>query len=446
MSPGAWESFRDDVIGLVTAGVPARAHREGLRRLLVHAVEHSPFHRRRLEGVDLDDLSALPVMTKAQMMDELDDVFTDRRLTRSAVESALAATTSRPLPIVDDYVALASGGCSGNRGLFVYDRPAFASFVTSIARPPIEVTLPPGMPAVKPRVAMVAAGSAVHATGIMAVITENPSAPGLVDAIPATLPIAEIVRRLNAIQPSILGGYASMLVRLAAELRAGRLSIAPAQVHSTSETLHADMRSAIRETFRAPVFDGFGSTEGLFGKSGPDTETMVFNTDMCIVELVDEANQPVAPGVPSARVLLTNLYNFVQPLIRYELTDTFIRQPDAEHGHLRACVCGRSDDILRYDENDIHPITIRSVMVRSPEVTEYQVRQIDRGVEIFVVSEGLDSDDLRTRLESALKDAGLPHPVVVVRAVSALDRHPVTGKLRTFIPLSPSAVGFTATI
>jgi len=72
----------------------------------------------------------------------------------------------------------------------------------------------------------------------------------------------------------------------------------------------------------------------------------VFNTDLCIVELVGADNRPVTPGVPSAKVLVTNLYNVTQPLIRYELTDTFIRQPDAaEHGYLRARVQGRNDEM-----------------------------------------------------------------------------------------------------
>ena len=69
----------------------ADAQRRGLRDLLRHAVEHSPFHARRLAGIDVDavepgDLTRLPVMTKAEMMAGYDDVVTDRRLTRRAVE------------------------------------------------------------------------------------------------------------------------------------------------------------------------------------------------------------------------------------------------------------------------------------------------------------------------------------------------------------------------
>ncbi|MGV7852596.1 hypothetical protein PJM29_30980, partial [Mycobacterium kansasii] len=71
------------------------------------------------------------------------------------------------------------------------------------------------------------------------------------------------------------------------------------------------------------------------GRTGHDDDVLVFSTDMCIVELVDAHNQPVARGAASAKVLVTNLYNLTQPLIRYELTDAFVQQPDAaEHGYL----------------------------------------------------------------------------------------------------------------
>ena len=62
----------------------AHHQRERLRLLLTHAAGHSPFHARRLRWVDpsrleLADLARLPVMTKAEMMAQFDDVVTDRR-------------------------------------------------------------------------------------------------------------------------------------------------------------------------------------------------------------------------------------------------------------------------------------------------------------------------------------------------------------------------------
>jgi phenylacetate-coenzyme A ligase PaaK-like adenylate-forming protein len=418
--------------------------RAGLRALLSDAVARSPFHRERLSGIDVDrvepeDLSRLPVMTKAEMMARLDEVFTDRRLSPAMVEGALAATTSEPVPILDRYIALSSGGSSGRRGVFVLDREALVQFIGALTRPVMaRLWASGGPPPGGLRIAMVAAASAVHATGSAPALSDGERLPFRFHSVPVTLALPDMVARLNSLQPSALSGYPTMLARLADERRAGRLRIAPQAITSTSETLCAAARAAIGDGFGVPVVDAFGSTEGLVGASGPDDPVLVFNSDGCIVELVDEHNRPVPPGVRSAKVLITNLSNRVQPLIRYEMGDSFVQQPDATaSGHLRALVDGRADDMLRWDGIDVHPMVIRAVMVKAPEVVDYQVRQTRRGVDVVALAPAaLDVDRLRDRLATALGNAGVPRPVVTVRAVSALERHPETGKIRRFVPLA----------
>lgn len=448
----AWDRFREDVRSAIVGNDVEQsgwlkcdseriqqAQRDGLRTVLHHAAEHSPFHRRRLAGVDLStvdpgDLSGLPVMTKSEMMDALDDVFTDRRLRTRDLEAALAVTGAEPLPVLGDYVALTSGGCSGRRGIFVFDRPAMTWYLTALMRLPFEIPPAPGTL----RIALVAAPSAVHATGFGAALTSSDGWPARFELVPATLPLAEIVQRLNAMQPLILSGYASMLARLAHEAHGGRLQITPALVAPTNETLLPEMRAVIGEAFGVPVVDGFACTEGLTGKATPDDDVFVLNTDMCIVEFVDAANRPVAPGVPSAKVLITNFTNLIQPLIRYELNDVFVRQPDsAHHGYLRACVQGRSDDVLRYDTTEVHPIVIRSVMVKSPDVIDYQVHQTLGGIEVFAVAtDSLDVDGLAAQLRRALAGAGLCGAHVAIKRVERLERQPASGKLRRFVPIA----------
>ncbi len=208
-------------------------------------------------------------------------------------------------------------------------------------------------------------------------------------------------------------------------------------VTCTSEQLTPDLRAAIRTGFGVPVIDSFASTEGLLGQTLPDEEVHTFADDGCVVELVDQHNRPVPPGTPSAKVLITNLTNRLQPLIRYELTDSFVQQPAVpEHGHLRATVCGRSDDEFAYRGVLIHPLVIRSVLVRHPEIAEYQVRQTSGGIDVDAVApDTLDTVVLRQRLAAALVAAELGDPEVRVHPVPRLEGHPATGKLRRFVPL-----------
>jgi len=412
--------------------------RDTLRALLADAKARSPYHARRLAGVDpegfeLCDLPRLPIMSKAELMANFDDVLTDRRLSRQAAEEVIARTAEEPIPLFGEYLCQASGGSSGRRGIFLLDAEAMVEFASSILRPTI--ARGGGLPAGGLTIAFVAAASAVHATGIAPQIMRG--SPIQFIPVPATLPLAVLVDRLEAIQPRALYGYASMLARLAVERRAGRLRIAPATIVSTSETLLEEQRAVIIAAFGASLVNTFATSEGLVGVSEPDHATLTFASDLCIVELVDEADRPVPVGVRSAKVLVTNLYNRVQPLIRYELEDSFIRDPEAgDSGHLRATVEGRADDILHYGATSIHPLTIRAVMVKTPEVMDYQVRQTPRGIELAVLVEGpLDHISLCERLRAALKEAGLCDPVVGIRAVADLDRSRGTGKLRRFLPL-----------
>ena len=418
----------------------AAHQRDRLRAVLGCAIERSPFHARRLRGIDPDtfevaDLARLPVMTKAHLMSSFDDVVTDRRLERHLVEEHLSSSKHDPSLVLDEYVCLASGGSSGVRGVFVQTVKEYTDMGGSFMRRAVARGIAAGGPAPGGSlIAYVAAGSPIHSTGFgAATATEGPVR---FVAVPATLPLAEIVARLNALQPAALSGYPSRLAQLARESQAGRLRIAPQSVTASSEMLTPQDRAIITNGFGMPVINLFAATEGLVGLSDPGEDVLTFASDMCIAELVDADHRPVPEGTPSARVLVTNLHNLTQPLIRYELTDSFVRHPDAGRGHLRATVDGRADDVFHYGNVSVHPHTIRSELTKSRAIREYQVHQTRTGVEVaIVVDDRLDDGALADALEHSLRKAGVTEPHVTVHPVDAIAHHHQTGKTTRFIPL-----------
>jgi phenylacetate-CoA ligase len=417
-----------------------RAHqRDRLRALLRHAKSRSRFHAERLAGVDparfeLGDLPTLPRMTKAEMMAGLDGLLTDARLSRAVLEEHLARSAAGASELFGGHVVLASGGSSGERGVFVYGAGAIVDYTLGLVRNGLARLLslgqppPGGVP-----MAMVAAASPIHVTRALPELFSGDLLA--VTSIPVTLPLPEVVTRLNRAQPVLLQGYPSVLSLLAEERAAGRLRIAPVAVTGSSEQFQPDARARVAAAFGVGVVDQFGSTEGVLGSSAPDDATIVLASDLAIVELVDEGNRPVPPGTPSAKVLVTNLMNPTQPLIRYELTDRFVQQPDAaEHGHLRVTVEGRADELLGYDGVVVHPLVVRSVLVDTPEVVEYQVTQTRRGAHVAVVApRGVDEPALAARLAAALGGAGLHAAEVTVEPVPAIARQPDSGKARRFL-------------
>ena len=420
----------------------AAHQRERLRVLLAHAAEHSPFHARRLRGLDpgrfeVGDLARLPVMTKAQVMAEFDDVVTDRRLSRALAERHLAASLHEPGLLLDEYVCLTSGGSSGVRGVFVQTLGEYTDFATSVLRPGYARAVAAGGPPPGGLVlAMVGAASPVHSTGFAAAVASGP--PVRLIPAPATLPLAELVARLNAAQPPALLGYASKLAELAREQLAGRLGITPRAVSSMAEVLTPQDQAIIERAFAVPVVNSFASTEGLVGHSVPGGSVLSFASDMCLAEPVDSGGNPVPPGVPSGKVLITNLHNLTQPLIRYELTDQFTSLETAPGtGWLRASIDGRADEVLRYGGVAVHPHVIRTALASVGMIREYQVRQTRDGIDVACVTDShLDEAALARRLEHALRHAGLTEPRAGVRLAEAIPRDSRTGKVRRFIPRS----------
>lgn len=417
-----------------------RAERERRLRLLIDAARRgSTWHRQRLAGIDFEavteaDLPRIAPMTKDDMMDHLDEIFTDARLSRGLVEAHLETLTDDAY-LLDEFHVFASGGSSGRRGVFVWDWNGWLGLGLTFGRFWLRERAELGLGPESVE-AVVAADKASHMTGAMTFIP--PTMP--VHRFPATFSLPEIVAGLNRVQPAILRGYPTALAALAAEARAGGLRIAPRAVRAHSEPLLPEMRRAIEEAWGRPVGNSYGTTEGAIATSCGKGRGMHLNEDLCIFELVDESGRLVPPGERCAKVYVTNLMNLAQPLIRYELTDelTLLDEPCACGSALRRVddIEGRTDDVFVYPGGIVvHPLTFRSLLGRERNLIDYQVRQTRRGATISVRTSGaVDVVTLTRRIADSLARAGVPDSDVTIERREAFERQ-ASGKLRRFFPL-----------
>jgi phenylacetate-coenzyme A ligase PaaK-like adenylate-forming protein len=134
-------------------------------------------------------------------------------------------------------------------------------------------------------------------------------------------PLPDLVADLNDFQPTVLYGYPSAMVQLAAEQRAGRLGIHPLLAVASGESLAAHAAAEIEAALGCRVTERYLASEALALTSRCRQGLLHVNADWNIVEPVDDAFRPVPPGELSHTVLVTNLANRVQPLIRYNLGD-----------------------------------------------------------------------------------------------------------------------------
>ena len=398
------------------------------RALIRHAVQRSPFYRETL-GPDAEEAEPgdLPTLPKARLMEEFDRIVTDPRLRLGNLRPFLADADAGAL-YLGEYRVFSTSGTTGVPGLFVYSQPEFAEWAAMFVRAFVRLGMTP-----ETRIVGIAAPSALHLSqqivaAIQAGRTGSPS-------IAVTTPLDEAVAALDAYQPEVLVGYPSMITLLAEEQLGGRLAIAPRVVLTTSEVLTDDAAARIEAAWTAPVQGYFSTEVGVIACSSVDNVGMHVCED-AIVEVVDDRGRPVPPGTLGSKVLLTNLVNLTQPLIRYELSDAVQLEAGPDPGgrpfdRIRR-VDGRSDDVLRLPgatggEVAVNRYRLRAPFVRLLDVLQYQVvRRTDDLVVRIVVREHAPRDlprTVRAAVEEALRAAGVVVPVLV-EVVDGIEREP----------------------
>jgi phenylacetate-CoA ligase len=143
----------------------------------------------------------------------------------------------------------------------------------------------------------------------------------------------------------------------------------------------------------------------------------------------------VSPGEPGSRILLTNLINRAQPLIRYELSDAVVLEdgPDPSgRPYLRiARVDGRSNDFLRFPGDEGGEVAVYPYRLRAPfsallDVRQYQIVRIPNGLLVRVVARASAPRDLPDRVRSGiargLSEAGAAPVTIRVELVDEIER------------------------
>jgi len=244
--------------------------------------------------------------------------------------------------------------------------------------------------------------------------------------------MAELLLELNRDKPPILVGYTGPLYRFAVFLAGQdrRLDYRPQAVITAAEALLPFQRRQMEEAFGASVFHTYGSREFmLIGAECEYHAGLHLSMENLLVEVVDAAGRPVAPG-ESGEIVVTDLHNYGMPFVRYRIGDLGRMSPaPCPCGRglpLLAEVIGRSLDMLRTrDGRHVAGEFFPHLFKDFCEVGEFQVVQdaIDR-LDIFFVLAGGFQADHRERLEEEVRR--VMGPAIEVR-YHVCDAIPQTG-------------------
>ena len=401
------------------------AHQKRMVHILRrHAYEHSPFYQQFHTGLYDAPLDQLPVLTKAQMMDQFDSLVTDRAVHLEGIKRYMQ-DQERSHYFLGRYVINATSGSSGHPAVVLWSRGEWAAtMAAAFARTPIPFSFTQ-----KRKLAQIASTTTFHMSAQGGTSLQNLLMPTLLLA--ATEPLDSMVRRLNDWQPDVLVVYASMGRILADEQLAGRLKIAPQTVMVGSEVLTAETRRRIEEAWGSRVFNNYAATEaGGIATECDQHRGMHVMEDLVLVENVDKDHQPVPPGVFGDKLLVTPFYKRTQPLIRYVIEDRVRFSSEA-------CPCGRPfklidaiegriQEVLSFPragggEVRIHPLTFHNLLDMLP-VSGWQVVQETNGLHILLahVHGALDDGQIESSVKQVLAAQEAVVPPIQVQRVDAL--------------------------
>lgn len=419
----------------------------GLRRILRAAIDGSPWFRSRLSGISPDDfrfedLKSLPVMTKADLIENFDDIVADPRVKTDVVDRHLAGLGDDDAYLLDAYHAAVSGGTSGVRSLFVFDWDSWKTYYLAAFRYIYRIRLEATGSYTTP--ALTATLSTQHAAHITSSLRQTFQQNNLSVGLSVHDPLEKNISLLNEIQPRALVTYPSVLHPLSQAARAGDLRISPTAIMSVTEPLVSDLRDTVQAAFpNSLIFNWYVASEGGCVATGCGAGPgMHLNEDLVIVEPVTVDGEPVPPGVRSDKILVTNLANRLMPIIRYELDDQVTLLPRDEacpcgsHYQRIADVDGRHRETFRYPAGVVvHQLRLYSPLILDPAVAEFQIHQTPAGIAVKLRGKNPDLPGITRKLEAELTEAGLTRPEVTVEAVERIERLGVSGKLARFIPL-----------
>lgn len=423
--------------------------RESLEKLLTVARTASPFYRRLYSHLPepLPDLRDLPPVTKPQLMASFDEWATDRAVTLESAEAFLADKTLIGEPYLGKYLICTSSGTSGHRGIFVYGTEGESLYRW-------RSVLQSGMLSwknlfQKVRWLNISAtgdhfGSCASFTRLENIRKRSPFMRLAFEGIrtlSVTTPLPELVEEVNRFQPTLLFGYSTVIVSLAQEQLAGRLHIRPSIVSMGGEWISDTDRQQIARAFPCMVRDAYSSAECAAIANSCEHGWLHVCSERTIVEPVDEQYRPVPPGEQSYTVLITDLINHVQPIIRYDQGDSVTLRPDpcpCGNPFPAIRVMGRKNDMLRMRTADgalkqLSPMTFYVLLDMIPELRRWQVIQngpLSVSLRIETVSPEVDArtwELVHQRVTEYFARQGLP-PVRVERASELPMQDPVTGK------------------
>lgn len=427
-----------------------------LRMLLEYAYDHSKYYHSTFEQagitrkqIDIMPLSAFPVMDKQLLMEHFDELVTASDLKQNElrrfdeaespphIRSAEGKKSTDQKKFKDKYHVVHSSGSTGTPGYFVYDEEAWGQMLIGIIRAALwDMTMPQILKLLwkGPRIVYIAATDGRYG-GAMAVGDGIEGVHANQLFLDVKTPLTEWIQQIREFKPNMVIGYPSAIKILGELVENGDVEVNVFRIVSCGEPLGASLRNYLEMTFETDVVNIYGASESLaLGVETSHEEGMYLFDDLNYIE--------VENGV----MYLTSLYNFIQPLIRYRISDQLnLREPEAGGPYpftMAGNIMGRNEDLMWFEDwhgnrDFLHPLVIEGFCLDG--LLDYQFRQLtgDSFEMLAEVSDARKIHEIRTemmrQMKQILEEKQLEYVDFSIRFVEAIRPDRKTGKKRLIV-------------
>lgn len=363
-----------------------------LKKIVEYARNNSSYFEKLYSSIgDSFKLEELPTTNKIEMMKYFNSWITDDNISMKRIEEFTSDINNVGRMIDGKYLIFKTSGSTGNPATVLYDKQnidvasAVAAFRTFARKEDFKAFIKNGK-----RTAGVFANYGFYlACGMSRYLQLQMPRKKNKITVDVNAPEEQIIKELNDFNPTMLSGYPSNLALLSSF---EDLIIKPNVVITGGELLTDEIREKLTDKFNCYVQTHYSCTEAGEVACECSEKHLHINEDWVIVEPVDKNNNPVGYGVRSDKVLITNLSNYIQPFIRYELTDRIIV-------HNERCKCGRNtcwleiegrtDDILEFENGIlIAPMSFYKILEEIKEINRFQLAQrSEKKLELRLIAE-----------------------------------------------------------
>ena len=302
-----------------------KLQKERLHALVDYVRQYSPYFKKLYAQLpDNYNLADLPPTEKNILLDNYEEWVTDPELNREKVLNYVDRDVKDTSLLLGKYTALKTSGSTGTPLPMVRDdfhNKIHGALVARRLLKGVDMNLfkPDGG---KKATVIHTSPSASSYAGFLREVNAFPEYAHNYLAISVLENTDSIVNKLNEFQPDILTGYASSLTLLAVEKEKENLDIPVKLIVNSAEMLTDEAYEQLSRSFGCPVLNNYCMTEGGEIAMANGSAAMMLNEDWIIVEPVDKNMNPVKnPEDFSDGILITDLSNYVQPIIRYYVSD-----------------------------------------------------------------------------------------------------------------------------